>query len=301
MIRLIVAIAIFFNCFLSLQAKAIQIPHALQSVTVKELSGTKGVAESVKLWTLGNRDNINYIWIIFHGDSPKFYTDELAGDRLKLHKKLLSQNKGAILIQPKSLPSRAFGVMAGQGWADIYGRGQAAQKMTLRRKEFGSMIVKIFRQFEKRLKNRSLKLQTVSFSGSGRIDRAFHEFLLWGYDQDNNDLLRVKELINNNLYSVAACDSMVNNSFDDASQKPLVKSWVSFLKSFPRVKTTLIHDQERTYPYMADMIQEILQKYTQSKVTLPMRATRYNNRLKVTSGKGHMGTFIGMLDQVLFW
>jgi hypothetical protein len=293
--------SLFLTCTISVRAKTIKIPQSLKSVILEELNGTKDLAQSVKLTTLGIRDNINYVWIVFHGDTPNFYTKELASDREILHQRLISKNNGALLIQPKSFSSKSFNVMAGQGWGDIYGKGYAAQKMTQRKEEFGSMIIKIFRQLEKRVKNRSLKLQVVSFSGSGRVDRAFHEFLISRYQMDNNDSLRVKEFVSNHLYSVTACDSMVNNSFNDARQRPLIKSWVSFLNQFPHVKTTLIYDNRRTYPYMADMIEEVLQSYTGRKINLPIKTTHYRNQLKITNGVGHMGTFIGMLEHALFW
>lgn len=294
-------IVILSSYVFSIELKAQTLPMPLKSITVKELSGTRGIAESVKIWTLGNRDNISYIWLVFHGDTPKFYTKELSKDRVKLHKRLLSQNKGALLIQPKSLPAKSFKVMGGQGWGDLYGKSKAAIKVTKRKKYFGSMVIKVFRQFEKILKNRSLKLQTVSFSGAGRIDRAFHEYLSWGMSQDNNDNLRVKEFINNNLLSLAACDSMVNRSFYDAKKWPLVQSWLGFLNQFPNIKTTLIYDKNRDYPYMADMIENILKGHIGNQFKLPLRTSIYNKRLKIDFGHGHMNTFIGKLEETLFW
>jgi len=276
---------------------AFTLPAALQSKTVSSLDGTRGIADSVKIWTLGNKKKIEHIWIVFHGDSPNFYVDELKSDRNKLHAKLLRKNEGAVIIQPRSLSAKALGVPAGQGWGDIYGKSKAAQQMTKKRAQYGAMIIKIFRQFEKILGDRSLKLQVLTFSGAGRIDRAFHEYLFKNYQVDGR--LRVRDFVKNNLYAVTASDSMVHWSFIDAAKNPLVKSWQRFFKMFPHVKATLVYDKNKTYSRMAKMNQEIWEGHSGAK-GLPPVVKKYR-QLRIMSGTSHFNTFRGHFDKIFFW
>jgi hypothetical protein len=307
--KIILLVCLILISFVSegawIASKLTKVPASGKAVVVKQLNGTAGIADSVKVWSLGNTKNIKHIWIAMHGDNPNFYDAQTKNDRTKLHQALMKKKQGAILIHPKAIAASKFGLTKYMGWADLWGRTTVEQARGDKdRSKYGLMIVKIFRQMEKLTGVHDLKLQTFSFSGSGRIDRAIHYYMTkyyYGYDPTNLD---IRDFVEQHFYGMNAGDSMVNNSFKDGKNtpKPLVSSWAKFLKDFPKIKVDLIYDGSRKYAYMATMHEDIVREYTGSSwVSLPKYGKgmkKYGRSLRIWAGRSHMGAWVSQFDKV---
>ena len=266
-------------------ARLLELPSSGRSLVTKSLSGNDTLFESSKVWSLGVKNNTSDVFFVLHGDTPSFYEKELQDDFSKIHSALLKKQKGAIVIQLKSLPSKRLGVPGGQGWSDLYGKSQGGQRNYRKRFLYPESILAIFKQIKTKLYHRQLKMHLVTFSGSGRVDRAFHEYL-----KINTHKNSIKNFIENEFSSTTSIDAFVHWSFIDASKRPLVKSWNDFMKSYPHINVTMVYDTKRTYSYMADMINEILNEYRGTKTPLPRKATRYN-KLTIFPANGHKAAY----------
>lgn len=269
---------------------------ATQMRRVQPFPGTQDIIQEMAIWNLGTK-NIKHVWVVLHGDRPKYYEQEMAQVRLNLHRALKRKKQGALLIMPLAHPFSYFKVPAGQGWGDIYGKSPQAQKLTQSRSRFGLMPIRLFRAVEKQLKNKNLLFQLVSFSGAGRVDRAFHEVLIDGYNRDRTQL-SLKDFVDHHLLAHSAADAMVHWSFADSERKPLVTSWTHFLSRFPHVKSTHVYDRSKRYPYMAQMIQDILSHQQGHTTQLPLRGRTYG-QLHIESAQGHKQTLWHKLDAML--
>jgi len=281
-----------------------KIPSSQKATTVKSLNGTKGIADAVKIWTLGDQKNIRHVWIALHGDSPNFYEDQTKADRKALHSALMAKREGALLIHPRAIAASKFGLSRYMGWADLWGYTTVEQgRNESDRSQYALMIVRIFRQMESLTGVNNLKLQTFSFSGSGRVDRAIHYFFKKYYYGHDTTGLNIREFVDNHFYGMNAGDSMVNNSFKDgkSTPKPLEKSWVGFLNDFPQVKVDLIYDGSRKYAYMATMHEEIVKEFSsRSTISLPKygKGIQQYDQLRIWAGSSHFGSWASQFKRV---
>lgn len=281
-----------------LTAQALTLPAPLKAKKMAPLRGTKDLIKEITIWSLGNTKKIKHVWVVLHGDRPNYYVDKLKRARKHLHQQLKKRNEGALLVMPMAHSSQYYKVNPGQGWADLYGKTKGARQQTSKRMRYGLMPIRLFRYFEKKLNQRTMLFQLASFSGAGRIDRAFQESINYYYNNDPTGL-NVKNFVQKNLLAQSAADSMVHWSFADAADYPLVRSWTKFLNNYPKIKATLVYDKSRKYPYMADMIQTIASDVQGYKVRLPQTSKTYGRQLYVISARSHARAFWDKLDAML--
>jgi hypothetical protein len=294
------ALFIFLFSLWSLNLLAIpntlkRLPRAGETAHVQFLDGTKGIASSVKVVALGRMKKLSHVWIAMHGDAPNFYDRYLRRSINILNEKLKKKNSGAILVLPKSKR---------RDWHYILGHGSTPAQRERQIKKYGSMNIRIFRQIEKLSRKKKLKVQTLSFSGSGRMDRALHLFLDRNYFGEDTSGLDVKDFVDNHFEAMSAADAMVNNSFFDSHKKPkpLVNSWTEFMFSFPNVKVTFIYDRSKEFAYMKAMHQQIIYYYVgHEEAKVPSEFKWYNQQLRVIGAKSHMASYINMFRHIFFF
>lgn len=239
--------------------KRIQIPRQAEASTTfrfrEDTDAAQWLAE-LRLTQLGDPKQTRDVLFLFHGDTPNYYVQygggnaaSITADFSKLHQVLSSIHEGLLVIQPLS---------AERDWHSLYREAPRDSRATT----IITLLHEVYDQCRLQLPGKKGALHLHSFSGAGRIDRAWHEY----FSVEGRRGQRGRALLKDELKSWTASDAMVNNSFSNADKEKfgsvLAASWAGFLHRNPDLPVTFIYDREGEYSYMQGVNLDVL-RYTE--------------------------------------
>lgn len=221
----------------------------------------------MKISNLGDPANIQHILLLTHGDTPRYYdvpfeyggspTPSINDDFKTIHEQMTDRGEGVLVLQPMA---------SERDWHDFYKDDSNDPKAKEAAAELMQQIEQILAQLPPDQREQA-QVHFHSFSGAGRLDRAFHAIADSSTEKSAEFFKR--------LSSYTASDAMVNNSFSDhekLSTAPLASSWARFARSRPTTKVNFISDSSAEYAYMQGLHLETIER---SRQTNPVSAPVY--------------------------
>ncbi|MEA1051874.1 hypothetical protein U5801_18985 [Lamprobacter modestohalophilus] len=269
----------------SLEARAAE-PLAERSLVLPDAA--TAWYQAVHVWQLGDWSNEHdsapdHLWLVFHGDIPKYYRTETAPDRSELDRRLGMRRETALLVYP---------ISSQKDWG---GARSVPQSMSL-----GQATFALIEALSASYGDPDWAVQTFTFSGAGRVDLALQRFILSNRNAQREDNMlanRVNELISEHLTAMSAGDAMVSRSMEHPRDIP--NSWIRFLKTYPDVSASFVHDRSSEYPYMFGLASSIGQAFDPGfKLHRGESKSIGDGRLRFWAGETHRRAWIGQFSRV---
>jgi hypothetical protein len=234
---------------------------------------TKGVFEYVRVWYVGNKNNVKNIYFVVHGDGARDYSDSTISDRKNVETSLNKTGQGGLFVYP---------LATGNSWPAFQGRDKQRKNMMAIYQTFAS-LAKIFPKV--------VTLDVFSLSGGGRFNHALLRLLL---EKETEPEIHI--FVKNNLRSINDGEAM---SYDIEGADGLRNSWINVLKKYPHIKACFVHATESTFEYMWKEHVKIGKEFGGGDFCRGCEQTLQNGKYRFWHAKTHWTTWQSQFGRVL--
>lgn len=202
-------------------------------------SWTKDVFKYVRVWFVGNKENIRHIYFCVHGDGASDYSTSTVSDRKALDTWLKARGEGGLVLLP---------IATGTSWPAFQGREKQRKN--------NKTILRVFRELEYQALmscnpevagpdtcSKPVTFELFSLSGGGRFNHAVLRLIIEHYPDD----FGVKAWVKDNIKILGDGEAM---SYDIDGADGLRESWIQVLKNYPWLRAGFVHATESRFEYM---------------------------------------------------